>query len=68
MMEKEQTGLQQILGLDQAVMAAILEKTGPVTVCQEDIRRLLAAKQPVRAALSAEGSICLWTEGGTPHG
>ena len=63
---KEQlTGCQQLVQLDQAVIAAILEKTGAVEVTRADIRRLLEEKRQVRAAYDAEtGVYRLWTEGG----
>ena len=60
----EPEACRQIMELDQAVMAAILEKTGAVTVAQADIRRHLQEKRQVRAEQTADG-FRLWTEAET---
>lgn len=63
-LREEWMGLRQVVDLDQAVMAAILEKTGAVTVSREDIRRCLQEKRQVRAEwLTETGGCCLWAEG-----
>ena len=60
---EELTGYRQIIELDQAVMAAILEKAGAVTVGREDIARHLQEKTKVRADWEpAADSYRLWTE------
>lgn len=47
---KEQLeGCQQLLALDQAVLAAVLSVSGPVTVDRRDINRHLQAQTAVRA-------------------
>lgn len=60
-LQEELTGLRQVTVLDQAVLAAVLEKTGEVTVSGEDIRRHLQEKRQVRAEQMPEG-FRLWTE------
>ena len=62
-LREELEGCRQVMGLDQAVMAAILEKTGEVQVSRECVRRCLQERQAVRAEQTAEG-FRLWTEGG----
>lgn len=62
-LREELEGCRQVMGLDQAVMAAILEKTGEVQVSRERVRRCLQERQTVRAEQTAEG-FRLWTEGG----
>lgn len=59
---EELEGCRQIMGLDQAVMAAILEVTGEVAVSREAVCRCLRERRTVRAEQTAEG-FRLWTEG-----
>lgn len=61
-LREELEGLRQVMALDQAVLAAVLEQTGRVTVSREDIRRNLQQKRQVRAEQTAEG-FRLWPEG-----
>ena len=49
----------QIMALDQAVLAAVLEVTGDVTVSREAINRCLREKTAVGAA-ETEGGFRLW--------
>ena len=49
----------QIMALDQAVLAAVLEVTGSVTVSREAINRCLREKTAVGAA-ETEGGFQLW--------
>lgn len=60
-LREELDGCRQVMELDQAVLAAVLEKTGEVTVERAAIQRLLQEKRQVRAEQTAEG-FCLWTE------
>ena len=56
-------GYRQIIGLDQAVMTAILEQAGAVTVGREDIARHLREKTGVRADWQTDTDCYrLWTE------
>ena len=50
---------EQIMAVDQAMMAAILETTGEVTVSREAIRRCLREKTVV-CAEPTEGGFRLW--------
>lgn len=61
-LREELEGCRQVMALDQAVLATILEKSGPVTVSREDIRRNLQEKRQVRAEQTPEG-FRLWPEG-----
>lgn len=61
-LREELEGLRQVMALDQAVLAAVLEQTGRVTVSREDIRRNLQQKRQMRAEQTAEG-FRLWPEG-----
>ena len=49
------------MALDQAVMAAILEVTGAVTVSREAVNRHVREKTAVRAEQTAEG-FQLWVQ------
>lgn len=62
-LQEELTGYRQVIELDQAMLAAVLNKTGEVTVRREDIRRCLQEKRQVRAAQTEEG-FRLWLEDG----
>ena len=55
------TAYQQLMALDQAVMAAILEVTGEVTVSREAVNRHVREKTAVRAGQTAEG-FRLWVQ------
>lgn len=57
----EEQGYQQLMALDQAVLAAVLEKTGAMTVERAAIQRHLQEKRQVRAEQTAEG-FRLWVE------
>ena len=61
-LREELEGRRQIMELDQAVLAAVLEQTGEVAVAQADLRRHLQEKRQVRAEQTAEG-FRLWLEG-----
>ena len=62
-LREELEGCRQVLALDQAVLAAVLERTGGAAVSREDIRRHLREKTQVRAEYSPEEGGCrLWTE------
>lgn len=62
-LREELEGCRQVIKLDQAVMAAILEKAGEVTVSREDIRRHLRETRQIRAAWQPETDSCrLWLE------
>ena len=64
-LREELAGFRQVVELDRAVMAAILEKTGEVTLEQADIRRHLQEVRQIRADYSTtDGSYRLWLEGG----
>ena len=63
-LREELEGCRQVAALDQAMIAAILEKTGEVTVSREAIHRHLQEKRQVRAEWCPEAdSYRLWTEG-----
>ena len=64
-LQEQLTGCRQIIRLDAAVLAAVLDKTGPVEVRQMEIRRNLRDQRQVLAACDPQGGIYrLWTEGG----
>ena len=64
-LREEAAGCRQVIELDQAVIAAVLEKTGAVTVDRESLSRHLRERTQVRAAFRPEtGSYRLWLEGG----
>ena len=51
--------VEQIMAVDQAMMAAILETTGEITVSREAVNRCLREKTVVRAE-PTEGGFRLW--------
>ena len=54
-MNSENTAYQQLMALDQAVMADMLEVTGAVTVSREAVNRHVREKTAVRAAQTDTG-------------
>ena len=54
-MQKENTAYQQLMALDQAVMAAMLEVAGEVTVSREAVNRHVREKTAVRAERTDTG-------------
>ena len=57
----DKAGLQQLMALDQAVMAAILEAVGEVTVQREAMNSHFRKQTAVRAEQTEEG-FRLWVE------
>ena len=63
-LREELEGCRQVMALDQAMLAAILDETGAVTVSREAIGRHLREKRQVRAEwLPETDSYRLWPEG-----
>lgn len=62
-LREELEGCRQVMALDQALLAAVLAETGPVTVSREALRRCVQDRRQVRAEHTAEG-FRLRTEGG----
>ena len=63
-LREELEGCRQIMALDQALLAAILEETGEVAVSRDAVRRHLQEKRQVRAVYDPEtGCYRLWPEG-----
>ena len=57
-------GYQQMADINQAMVAAIVEATGPVTICQEDINRILRQRRHVAVTRKEDGSYLLTMEAG----
>lgn len=55
-------GYQQMADINQAMVAAIVEATGPVTIRQEDINRILQERRHVQVTRKEDGSYLLTME------
>ena len=58
-------GYQQMADINQAMVAAIVEATGPVTIRQEDINRILQERRHVQVTRKADGTylLTMWAGG-----
>ena len=54
-------GYQQMADINQAMVAAIVAETGPVTIRQEDINRILQERRHVQVTYRAEDQAYLLT-------
>lgn len=63
-LREQLVGYQQMADINQAMMAAIVEATGPVTIRREDISRILQEQRRVAVTCNADGSYLLTMEAG----